>query len=92
MFAKLLSVMSVRAVLRPEQFFLHYDERPNEALEWQCACKLATCVEVAPRTKARPTALAHAPAHEKREVQRHARSADAHARIPRARRAVGTHT
>ena len=45
MFAKLLSVLSVRYVLRPQSHLLHYDEQPNDALEWQCACRLATCVK-----------------------------------------------
>ena len=45
MFAKLLSVLSVRYVLRPQSHVLHYDEQPNDALEWQCVCRLATCVK-----------------------------------------------
>eukprot|EP00964_Phaeocystis_antarctica_P115856 scaffold79845_cov46-Phaeocystis_antarctica.AAC.3 len=28
---------------------LHYDELPNDALEWQCVCRLATCVKATPR-------------------------------------------
>ena len=43
MFAKLLSVLSVRYLLRPHSHLLHYDEEPNDALEWRCACRLATC-------------------------------------------------
>ena len=51
MFAKLLSVLSVRYVLRPQSHLLHYDEQPTDALEWQCACRLATCVKATPRTR-----------------------------------------
>ena len=51
MFAKLLSVLSVRYVLRPQSHLLHYDEPPHDALEWQCACRLATCVKETPRTR-----------------------------------------
>ena len=50
MFAKLLSVLSVRYVLRPQSHVLHYDEQPNDALEWQCVCRLATCVKAKPRS------------------------------------------
>ena len=45
MFAKLLSILSVRYVLRPEHHYLYYD-RADDSLEWRCACKLAECVQV----------------------------------------------
>jgi hypothetical protein len=51
MFAKLLSVLSVKYVLRPERQYLHYDQLPNDSLEWRCACKLATCVQTDLRTR-----------------------------------------
>ena len=47
MFAKLLSLLSVRAMLRPERHFLHYEEEPNDALEWRCA-NGARCAGEAP--------------------------------------------
>lgn len=66
MFAKLLSVLSVRAMLRPERHFLHYDEEPNDALEWRCACRVATCVQTEPRTRVFGRPLEHAVASEDR--------------------------
>ena len=62
MFAKLLSVLSVRYLLRPHSHLLHYDEEPNDALEWRCACRLATCVQATPRTRALGRTLEHATA------------------------------
>lgn len=60
MFAKLLSVLSVRYLLRPHSHLLHYDEEPSDALEWRCACRLATCVQATPRTRALGRTLEHA--------------------------------
>ena len=62
MFAKFLSVLSLRYLLRPHRHLLHYDEPPSDALEWQCACRLATCVQVTPRTRAFGRPLEHATA------------------------------
>ena len=62
MYAKLLSVLSVRYVLRPLRHVLHYDVQPKAALEWQCACRLATCVKANPRTRIFGRPLEHASA------------------------------
>lgn len=46
MFAKLFAILSVRYALKPQRHFIHYDVEPNDAPEWKCACKLATCVQI----------------------------------------------
>ena len=46
MFAKLLSILSIHYVWRPDALYLYYNELPNDAPEWRCACKLARCVPV----------------------------------------------
>ena len=46
MFAKLLSVLSVHFLMKPDRHLLFYDEEPRDADEWRCACQLATCVPI----------------------------------------------
>ena len=49
---RLVSVLSVHFVMRPERHFLYYDEPHSGDTEWECACMLATCVPVSKvRTK-----------------------------------------
>jgi len=45
MFAKLLSVLSVRYALQPDRHYIHYDREPNDSADWNCACRLAKCVK-----------------------------------------------
>ena len=51
MFAKLLSILSVRYVMTPDRHYILYDEEPRANLDWQCACLLATCVPVTLRSE-----------------------------------------
>ena len=51
MFAKLLSVLSVHYLMKPDQHILLYDEEPNDALEWQCACRVARCERIELRSE-----------------------------------------
>ena len=40
----LLSMLAIRFVLRPEQYLLHFDLKPEDTPQWACACSLAQCV------------------------------------------------
>ena len=51
MFAKLLSILSVGYLIKPERHYILYDEEPRANLDWQCACLLATCVPVTLRSE-----------------------------------------
>ena len=51
MFAKLLSILSVGYVMKPQRHYILYDEEPRANLDWQCACLLATCVPVTLRSE-----------------------------------------
>ena len=50
MYAKLLSVLSVHYILRPASHMILFDEEPPDTPEWQCACRLATCMPTSLKT------------------------------------------
>ena len=54
MFAKLLSVLSVHYLMRPERHYILYDEEPRDADEWRCACRLARCRATPSTVRLRP--------------------------------------